>query len=491
MVDLGRRGAPTLACVPAASGSAASRDAAGAATEVAVHAPRVIGNRKSSRSVNSAQQNQSANVVILGGGLTGISAAIHLKRPWRLFEREPGLGGLAVTREKDGFFFDRTGHWLHLRDPGMKDLVAQVLPGQMAQVERKARIFSHGVTTLYPFQANLFGLPPEVVKECLLGVIEAKLAPATTAEPKNFHAYCLRHFGAGISKHFMIPYNERLWGVSPTEITAAWCSRFVPLPNLEQVVAGAVGAHAGALGYNANIVYPKQGGIQTFAAALAGRLDTNRVRTSASLERLDYRRRQAVIGGETVPYSALVSTLPLPELLRRMTDLPKDIEAHAARLRCTTLRYLDLATRTKPTADWHWVYVPEKRFPFYRVGIFSNAAASMAPPGAGSFYVELADRGPVDASTIRASAQGLVEMGAIASVDDVLFADPREIDYAYVVFDDHYYEATNAIFAFLHSHGIYSRGRYGSWTYNSMEDSLLLGREVAATIDAIPEGANP
>ena len=435
--------------------------------------------------MNSPQEESSAaSVVILGGGLTGISTAIHLKKPWVLFEREPNLGGLAVTREKNGYFFDRTGHWLHLRDPGMKELVGQVLPGQMVQVERKARIFSHGATTLYPFQANLYGLPPEVVKECLLGVIAARLAPAGQPEPKNFEEYCLRHFGAGISKHFMIPYNERLWGVAPKEITAAWCSRFVPLPNLEQVVAGAVGANAGALGYNASFVYPKQGGIQTFAAALAGRLDPAKVRTSASLDQVDYQRREVLVGGERISYSALVSTLALPELLRRMPGLPKAIEEHASRLRCTTLRYLDLATRSAPTADWHWVYVPEKRYPFYRVGIFSNAVASMAPRGGGSFYVELADRGPVSESTVRESAQGLAEMGAIASPDDVLFADAREIDYAYVVFDDHYYAATSAIFAFLESHGIFSRGRYGSWTYNSMEDALLAGREVAASIDA-------
>jgi protoporphyrinogen oxidase len=434
--------------------------------------------------VNSPQENAAASVVILGGGLTGISTAIHLKKPWVLFEREPHLGGLAVTREKNGYFFDRTGHWLHLRDQGMKELVGQVLPGQMVQVERKARIFSHGATTLYPFQANLYGLPPDVVKECLLGVIEAKLAPAGQPDPKNFEEYCLRHFGAGISKHFMIPYNERLWGVAPREITAAWCSRFVPLPNLEQVVAGAVGANAGALGYNASFVYPKQGGIQTFAAALAGRLDPAKVRTSASLDQVDFQRHEVVVGGERVRYPALVSTLPLPELLRRMPGLPKAIEEHASRLRCTTLRYLDLATRSRPTADWHWVYVPEEHYPFYRVGIFSNAVASMAPREGGSFYVELADRGPVSEAAVRASAQGLAAMGAIASPDDVLFADAREIDYAYVVFDEHYYAATSAIFAFLESHGIFSRGRYGSWTYNSMEDALLAGREVAATIDA-------
>lgn len=416
---------------------------------------------------------------------------MHLRRPWMLFEKEAHLGGLAVTRGRDGYFFDRTGHWLHLRDPGMQKLVADALPTQMLHVERKARIFSHGTTTLYPFQANLHGLPPEVIKECLLGVFAAKLRPAGGEAPRNFEEYCLRHFGQGISRHFMIPYNQRLWGVSPRDITASWCSRFVPLPNLEQVIAGAVGADAGKLGYNATFLYPKQGGIETFTRAMVGCIDPRRVHLGAALDELDYQHREVVVGGERVPYRAVVSTLPLPELLCRMPGLPKPIEEHAGRLRCTSLRYLDLATRSRPLVDWHWVYVPEKRYPFYRVGCYSNAAPSMAPPGAGSFYLELADRGPVSQATLRDCAQGLVEMGAIASPEDVRFADAREIPYAYVVFDDFYDGATSAIFAFLESHAIYSRGRYGAWTYNSMEDALLAGREVAATLEAVIAKGNP
>jgi protoporphyrinogen oxidase len=422
-------------------------------------------------------------VVILGGGLTGISAAIHLRRPWVLFEREAKLGGLAVSEERDGFYFDVTGHWLHLRDQVIKQLVAEVLPVKMASVQRRARIFSHGVTTLYPFQANLYGLPPDVIKECLLGVIQAKLQPEG-ASPRNFEEYCLRHFGAGISRHFMIPYNEKLWGVHPRTITADWCSRFVPLPNLEQVVAGAVGADAGGMGYNINFSYPKQGGIETLTRALGVRIQGGEVHLRSSVESLDLRRREVVVAGERVPYHAVVTTLPLPELLARVSDLPDDIAVHASRLRCTTLRYLNVATRSRPAADWHWIYVPEKSLPFYRVGIYSNAAASMAPAGAGSLYVELADRGSVGDTILSDVAQGLAAIGAIGSPGDIRFADAREIKYAYVVFDEHYQAATTAIFRFLESHAIYSRGRYGAWTYNAMEDCLLAGREVAATIDA-------
>jgi len=422
-------------------------------------------------------------VVILGGGLTGISAAIHLRRPWVLFEREAKLGGMAVTEERDGFHFDLTGHWLHLRDPGIMQLVAEVLPLEMESVQRRARIFSHGVTTLYPFQANLYGLPPEVIKECLLGVIEAKMQ-APGSPPRNFEEYCLRHFGAGISRHFMIPYNEKLWGVHPRTITADWCSRFVPLPNLEQVVAGAVGADAGRMGYNTNFLYPKQGGIETLVRGLGTRIQGGEVHLGSGVESLDLGRREVVVAGRRVPYRAVVATLPLPELLARISDLPDDIVAHAGRLRCTSLRYLNVATRSSPAADWHWVYVPERRLPFYRVGVYSNAVASMAPAGAASLYVELAERGPVSDTTLSEVAQGLTSIGAISSPADIRFAEAREIKYAYVVFDEHYHAATTAIFRFLESHSIFPRGRYGGWTYNAMEDCLLAGREVAGSIEA-------
>jgi protoporphyrinogen oxidase len=425
-------------------------------------------------------------VVILGGGLTGISTAVHLRSPWVLLEKDERLGGHARTDEHDGYRFDRTGHWLHLRDPAVKQMVDELLPGEMVPVARRARIFSNGVLTRYPFQANLHGLPAEVVKECLLGVIEAKLATATAGEPRNFEEYCLRHFGAGISKHFMIPYNEKLWGVHPREITASWCARFVPLPNLEQVVAGAVGAGPPEMGYNINFLYPKSGGgIETFTRALQTRMNTQggEVRTGVSPDLVDWRRREVKVGGERIAYRALVASIPLPELLKRMPELPPEIERHAERLRCTTLRYLNIGSRAQAPADWHWIYVPERKYPFYRANIFTNATAAMAPAGGASLCVEMADRGPIGDEAVRDSVAALVAAGALASPDDVRFVDRKEIRYAYVVFDDHYYPATRAIFAFLESNAIYPRGRYGSWTYNAMEDCVLAGREVAAKID--------
>src|SRR4029078_780273 len=100
-------------------------------------------------------------------------------------------------------------------------------------------------------------------------------------------------------------------------MTAAWCSRFVPLPNLEQIVAGAVGAGPPELGYNVSFLYPKAGGIETFTRALQTRrpVETGRAHPRTSPDAVDCRRREVVAGGERVPYRALVASIPLPELL--------------------------------------------------------------------------------------------------------------------------------------------------------------------------------
>ena len=453
-------------------------------------------------------------VLIIGGGLTGLSTALHLQQaqtsahepdaasdagsqgqpsrlPWRLFEQASRPGGHARTEATRGFYFDKTGHWLHLRDPGIKSLVADLFPGDdpsraLLPVARKARIFSHGSLIRYPFQANLHGLPPAVVSECLLGFIAAHDARQKAGQKglppvADFEAFCHQQFGEGIARHFMIPYNAKLWGVHPREITSAWCSRFVPIPSMEQVVRGAVGDQPPELGYNAHFLYPAQGGIETLVHRLLSRLPADRLVMGAGLEEVHLSRREAVIGGERLPYRALVATLPLPELCRRIVDLPAELASWAERLRCTPVRYLNVATRVPPIADYHWLYVPEEKYPFYRVGVYTNAVPSMAPAGCGSLYVELSERGPLPSldRLVPQVASALVAAGVLGSVDDILFAELREIEYAYVVFDHAYYDALAALLPFLEAHGIFPRGRYGSWTYNSMEDCMMLGRQVA------------
>lgn len=422
---------------------------------------------------------QRTPIAILGGGLTGLSASLQLSTAnvqHRLFEREAVAGGHAVTLSEQGFRFDRTGHLLHLRDPRMQALAAELLPAeQYRKLQRKSAVFSHGVYTRYPFQANTFGLPAEVAYECLAGFIRAHFA-AHKPEPKSFEEFCLLHFGEGISQHFMLPYNAKLWGVPPREVTSEWCQRFVPLPQLDDVLRGTVGANAPELGYNANFWYPEQG-IGAFSQALAAR---TAVELARAPERIDLTARTLVFDDEQVPFDVLVSTIPLPTLLRLLSNVPEPVMAAAGQLRSTHLHYFDLALSVPNPNPYHWVYVPEAKYPFYRVGCYSHFSDKLAPPGKSSLYVELADRrAPSPERALEGILPGLKELGLLKSERDLEFWRLRTIDYAYVIYDHNYRAALDVIEPFLAEQRIISSGRYGAWNYSSMEDALLMGQRAA------------
>jgi protoporphyrinogen oxidase len=421
--------------------------------------------------------------LVLGAGLTGLSTSFHLRRagvPHRIVERGPRPGGHAVTVEEVGYRFDRTGHLLHLRDPEMRALVREWLgEGAYVEVDRKSAVWSNGVYTRYPFQANAYGLPKNIAYECVLGFVKAQLEPPTTP-PVSFEDFCLARFGEGISRHFMIPYNARLWGVSPRDITAEWCSRFVPVPQLEDVIAGAVGLPGRELGYNTRFVYPRLG-IGALVDALAERASP--VETERAPIAIDLARRAARFADGDVRFGTLVSTLPLPTLLGLVADLPADVREAASRLRCTELYYLDLALNTPCEKPYHWVYVPEAKYPFYRVGCYSHFSAAMAPPGKAGLYVELVDRRPPDLAKLLPEVAGhLTEMGLIRAPEAIRFARVRHIEHAYVIFDHAYYASLARVRAFLNEHGVVSTGRYGGWNYSSMEDALLFGRSAANAV---------
>ena len=159
-------------------------------------------------------------VVIIGGGLAGLSAGYHLAEYEPIvFEKESTVGGLCRSFTQDSFTFDCTGHLVHLKDPYTKELIARLLPDAFGSHERLAAIYSKATTTPYPFQANTYGLPPEVIKECVVGFVETLVAN-NNGTPGNFHDWVLKTFGTGIAKHFMLPYNEKFWKRDLRTITA-------------------------------------------------------------------------------------------------------------------------------------------------------------------------------------------------------------------------------------------------------------------------------
>jgi len=429
-------------------------------------------------------------VVVIGAGLAGVSAGYHLaEHDPVIYERESAIGGLCRSFTQDGFTFDCTGHLIHLKNAYVKDLVATLLPDAFNSHERLASIYSQATTTPYPFQANTHGLPPETVKECLLGFIETLQTPANSG-PKNFHDWVLKTFGSGIAKHFMLPYNEKFWKQDLRTITSDWVSWSIPKPTVEEVVNGALGLTNKGMGYNPRFIYPRNGGIDCLPRALAK--SVRKVHLNETLQSIDPRKKVVTMAsGREERYESLITTLPLPETYRLLKDTPDSLRHAASLLRAVGVYNINIGVDRPNVSDQHWVYFPEGQFIFSRVGFPMNFSRAVAPEGTSSLYIEITypqGRRPDPEEAYARSIEGLERCGILHAGDRILTRVDIDIKTAYIVFDEHRQKHLTELIEYLESRDIHTAGRYGRWDYYSMEDSIRSGKAIA---DRIATGVQP
>jgi protoporphyrinogen oxidase len=425
-------------------------------------------------------------IVIIGGGLAGLSAGYHLvEHDPIVFEKEAAIGGLCRSFTQDGFTFDCTGHLIHLKNDYTKKLISTILPNAFDAHERRAAIYSKETTTPYPFQANTYGLPPEVVKECLIGFVESMQA-GNNGGPNNFHDFILRTFGHGIAKHFMLPYNEKFWKQDLRTITSDWVSWSIPKPSLEEVVNGALGLTNKGMGYNPKFIYPKNGGIDRLPQAFAQPI--RNVRMMETVESIDPKKKYIrMTSGMEEPYDSLISTLPLPTLFRMLKDTPDSIRSAALNLHAVSVLNINLGIDRPDINDQHWIYFPEDQYIFSRVGFPMNFSKSVAPSGTSSVYIEITHPHGQAVDVERAFERSMLDLqkcGILRKGDAVLTRHVLDIQYAYVVFDEHRQTHLQNLIDYLESRNIFTAGRYGRWDYYSMEDSILSGKSAAEKVDA-------
>lgn len=430
-----------------------------------------------------------ATIAILGAGLTGLSAAYHLGTQYEVFEREAEVGGLCRTMERAGFCFDYTGHLLHLRQDYTKQLIDTFLPKCYQQHTRKARIYLQERYLDYPFQANIHALPPAVIKECLLGFLATlnnnTPAPSASSTP-SFRKWVLDTFGVGVARHFMLPYNQKLWRVPLEELAADWVSWSIPKPTLDEFLNGVLGIENRAFGYNPTFLYPRRGGVSQLPQAFARQLDENRLHLNTCAVSIDpVQHLVSFADGSRCHYEHLISTLPLKHLIGLLHAPPPEIAHAAGQLRYVSVYDVNIGIKRPNISDAHWLYFPEPEFPFYRVGFPTNFSDYVAPSGCSSMYVEVSrlPHETIPEAELRDQVcTGLQRCKLLRPSDDILVCDVAHIECAYVIHDLHRARALDIIFPYLQQHNILSAGRYGAWEYSSMESAILAGQSAARSI---------
>jgi UDP-galactopyranose mutase len=481
-----------------------------------------------------SQSSPAAPIVVVGAGPTGLSAAYHLGQDAVLLEQADRVGGWCRSVEDGGFTFDMAGHIMFSNDPYVHEMYQMLLGDNVHWQDREAWIFSKGVFTRYPFQGALYGLPSDVIKECIVGAIEARFGPLTAKKPaadkgvigdytgperrgmfeplmkangnrkrvytgaerrlnahkgtpRNFEEFIYKVWGAGIAKHFAIPYNQKLWAVPLSEMETSWLGGRVPLPNLEEMIEGALSPSPKPMGPNARFGYPLRGGFQAlmngFLPQLAGelRLETKVVAVSPSQHTV------TLSDGSVLPYEYLISTMPLPALVRVMgSEAPADVRKAAGGLRHVSVRCVNIGVGREQLTDKHWIYYPEDTV-FHRIFVQGNASPYCNPPGGFGLTCEITYSPskplPCDGDAlIQRCIEDCHRVGFFTPDDPIWVANQVDMPVAYVVYDHDRAKNVSLIREWLSANDIVLAGRYAEWEYYNSDHAFVAGKKAAEQV---------
>ncbi|MGA1794982.1 MAG: protoporphyrinogen/coproporphyrinogen oxidase [bacterium] len=429
---------------------------------------------------------RKTDILVAGAGIAGCAASQAFQAAgadYLLLERNVEPGGLTRSISIGEAQFDYTGHFMHLArcsSPAALPFAHQN-DEDWGLINRRSMVFIEGEMVPAPFQYNLFSLPGNIRKQCIDGFHSRSEA----IEAQSFREYLHAGFGEGICHHFLFPYNEKIMACPLDELSVDAVKRFFPVPDKKRIESGYRHGEANQdAGYNSRFWYPKHQGIGLLAQGLAKGLKN--LITSCPVEGVDLAAHRVSTPSGTVRYERLISSMPLRTLCT-LTSHPA-LRSLADSLRYTRVLCLNLliqGTMPEIFQESHWIYVPQRDIPFYRLGIYSHIAPGRQPQGMTALYVEVASAhnapAPVMGTLLDDILSSLERLGWVYRSQCAIMT-ANWIDCAYVLFDHSRKKTVSEIFGILKEYEVYPIGRYGLWDYISMEDAILSGVETAGML---------
>jgi protoporphyrinogen oxidase len=432
-------------------------------------------------------------IAIIGAGPTGLGAAYRLQelgyRDWTVYERNSFVGGLASSRtDSAGFTYDIGGHVMFSHYEYFDRLVERMLGDDFQELMRESwiRMFDRWIP--YPLQNNIRHLPPGVLMECLDGLVDAQQQLPQAAA--NFSEWVDAVFGTGIARHFMRPYNFKVWGHPLKMMSKDWIAERVSTVDLKRVLANVVLERDElSWGPNNKFKYPLHGGTgglyERFLPYIRDHLELNR-----EVVEIDHvARRLRLADGGQERYDVLLSAMPITEMLRVLRPVPARLIEASRGLHHSHGLVVGIGLARPCQTTKCWTYFPESNAPFYRVTFLSNYSPKIAPEGHSLLLTETSssDYKREDAlSIVDRVVDGLVATGLMEAADRqrVVATHAEEVEHFYPVPTLTRDSALAEIQPFLMARSIYSRGRFGAWCYeiSNMDHSVMQGVEVVNSL---------
>lgn len=456
-------------------------------------------------------------VVVIGAGPTGLGAGYRLKelghRNFRLYDRNPYIGGLAHSFvDEAGFTWDIGGHVMFSHYTYYDAVFDRLMGDEFTLNNRESwvRMFDRWVP--YPFQNNIRYLPRQAAYECLSGLIKAQHGKGKVASPaaaRNFGEFIDAVFGEGIARHFMRPYNFKVWAHPPEMMNKQWIGERVAVLDVDRALRNVLLEQDDfGWGPNNQFKFPLRGGTGEFYRRFGpvlglrdGETESEHVALNRKIVSVDVDAKTVRFAdGSSDRYDVLISAMPLDVLCRDVLKghVPDSVRAAAARLLHSSGYMVGIGLKSRApgagTPDTKsWMYFPEDNCPFYRVTYLSNYSPHMTPDK-DNYYSLLCEvsesafkptpgrEGRNTDAVIEDVITGLENAGLLEAGEraNIVSRWCYYADYSYPTPSVERDEILAEVIPWLETRGIYSRGRFGMWKYevSNTDHTLMQGVEL-------------
>ena len=416
---------------------------------------------------------KNVKYLIIGGGISGLTFANYIKEDYLVVEKENEVGGYCRTIKEKDYVWDYAGHFFHFNTEEFKQkFIGSVDKDEIIYKDKNTKIFYDDYLVDYPFQTNIHQLKKEEFIDCLYDLFHKE----EKEDYDNFLDMLYGKFGKSIVEKFLKPYNEKLYAVDLQKLDKDAMGRFFPYADIPAIINN-MKSNKDNTSYNNTFLYPKSGA-GSFINIIYDQLDKEKVLLNCKVVEIDNEKKEALLSdGSKIYYEYLINTSPLNEFLTYFKGNPYSELEKVLSYNKVLVFNLGFNKKSKYNKE-HWFYIPDKNINFYRIGFYDNILDADKL----SMYIEIGyskDEKVDVEKQLELTLENLRKIG-VTDEDTKLEAYSSIImDPAYVHISTESEEKVKQFMADGRENKIYSIGRYGGWTYCSMEDCMLEAKKLA------------
>jgi protoporphyrinogen oxidase len=423
---------------------------------------------------NETEGSEPTEFLIVGSGIAGLAAAQAARAAGRqavVLETAARAGGILDSFEIDGFRFDNGVHLSFAKEPAVRAVFDQT---PFFEHDALSLCWDRDIWLRHPVQNNLYPLEAEVKARLIESLVHVK-----AGEIANYRDWLLQQYGAAIAERWPLAYTEKYWTVPAERLGTAWVGPRMRQADLHEVLLGAMTENVPSTYYISKMRYPRQGGYRAFIEPLIKGAD---IRYGHEVIEVDAGARSLrCANGRHFTYQNLISTMPLPMLVRAMPDIPGELRAMSETLFATEVDLISIAINKPTTLPRLWIYIYDRDLLASRAYAPDLKSPHNVPEGCSAVQFEIyaSRERPQRASVAEMTENCLMalERMQLARRDEVRFTHHKRLPHANVVFDLGMEKRRDQVKQWLQQQGIGLAGRFGEWAYLWSNQSMMSGIE--------------